>query len=51
MLELSSNELDLVVLGAVASCAFVGDLKGNTRGTQAKANRDRGYCIYVITDR
>lgn len=46
MLELSSNELDLVVLAAIATCVYMGDLKGNTRGTQAKANRDRGYCNF-----
>ena len=47
MLEFSTTELDLVVLGQIASGMSVGTLKGNTRGSKAKVTRDRSYCSFL----
>ena len=43
MLELTNTELDLIVLGQIGASLFTGDLRGHTRGPQAKIERSRNY--------
>ena len=46
MPELSSTELDLVVLGQIAAGLFAAELQGNTRGVHAKHDRERTYSAF-----
>lgn len=46
MLELSSTELDLVVLGQIAAGLFAAELQGNMRGVHAKHDQERTYSAF-----